>query len=183
VSKKLVASLGIALLISACGVEVPAGYRPSQISSPSASITEIAPSDRGSVIEISGPTLAGGAVSTTDMSGVVVINAWASWCAPCRDEWPIFVDIQKAYPEVNLLGLNEADDPQAAGDFLSEQDGNWPHISDPNQAIAVKADVVQGSYLPGTIVLDKQHRIAAKFIGPVNESDLTRILEQLLAEN
>ena len=182
-SKNLVASLGIALLISACGVEVPAGYRPSQSSVPSASITEIAPSDRGAVIEISGPTLAGGEVSTAGMSGVVVVNAWASWCAPCRDEWPIFVDIKKAYPEVNLLGLNEADDSQAAGDFLSAQGGNWPHISDPNQAIAVKADVVQGSYLPGTIVLDKQHRIAAKFIGPVNELDLTRILEQLLAEN
>jgi thiol-disulfide isomerase/thioredoxin len=183
VSKKLVASLGIALLISACGVEVPAGYRPSQSAAPNVSLIEIAAAERGAPIEISGPKLAGGEVSTTDMTGVVVVNAWASWCAPCREEWPIFVDIQKTYPEVNLLGLNEADDSQAAGDFLSEQDGNWPHISDPNQAIAVKADVVQGSYLPGTIVLDKQHRIAAKFVGPVNESDLTRILEQLLAEN
>jgi peroxiredoxin len=90
--------------------------------------------------------------------------------------------MQQAYPDVNLLGLNEADDKDAAVEFLSSQDGSWPHISDPNQAIAAKFDVVQGSYLPGTIILDKQHRVAAKFVGPVNESDLSRILEQLLAE-
>lgn len=176
------ASLGIALLISACGIEVPAGYRPSESSVPSASIAEIALSDRGGVIEISGPALTGGEVSTADMTGVVVVNAWASWCAPCRDEWPIFVDIQKAYPEVNLLGLNEADDFDAAAEFLASQEGDWLHISDPDQSIAATADVVQGSYLPGTVVLDKQHRIAAKFIGPVNKSDLQRIVSQLLAE-
>jgi hypothetical protein len=65
---------------------------------------------------------------------------------------------------------------------LNSQSGVWQHISDPSQAIAAKADVVQGSYLPGTIVLDKQHRVAAKFIGPVNKEDLSRILNQLAAE-
>jgi thiol-disulfide isomerase/thioredoxin len=182
VIKKLVASLGIAMLISGCGVEIPAGYRPSESSAPSASIIEIAPSDRESAIEISGPTLEGGEVSTDDMSGIVIVNAWASWCPPCREEWPIFVEMQKTYPAVNLLGLNEADDSDAAADFLSTQEGKWPHISDPNQAIAAKFDVVQGSYLPGTLVLDKQHRVAAKFVGPVNESDLSRIIKNLLAE-
>jgi thiol-disulfide isomerase/thioredoxin len=182
VRKKLVASLCFAILITGCGIKVPAGYRPSESSAPSASITEIATNERGAPIEISGTTLEGFQLSTADMTGVVVVNAWASWCAPCRDEWPLFVEIQKTYPEVNLLGLNEADDSKAAADFLSAQDGSWPHISDPNQAIAAKFDVVQGSYLPGTIVLDKQHRIAAKFVGPVNESDLSRIIEKLLAE-
>ncbi len=180
--KKLSASLIAALLITGCGVEIPAGYRPSQSAVPNASITEIPIDQRVEPIEISGPGLDGGTITTEDMSGIVIVNAWASWCPPCREEWPIFVEMQKTYPEVNFLGLNEADDSQAAADFLSEQDGSWPHISDPNQAIAAKFDVVQGSYLPGTVVLDKQHRVAAKFVGPVNESDLSRILEQLLAE-
>jgi len=170
------------MLVTGCGVEIPTGYRPSESAIPNASIIEIAFNERKAPIEISGPGISGGVISTDDMSGVVIVNAWASWCPPCREEWPIFVAMQKTYPKVNLLGLNEADDSQAAADFLSAQDGSWPHISDPNQAIAAKFDVVQGSYLPGTIVLDKQHRIAAKFVGPVNESDLSRILEQLLAE-
>ena len=180
--KKLSASLIAALLITGCGVEIPAGYRPSQSAVPNASITEIPIDQRVEPIEISGPGLDGGTITTEDMSGIVIVNAWASWCPPCREEWPIFVEMQKTYPEVNFLGLNEADDSQAAADFLSEQDGSWPHISDPNQAIAAKFDVVQGSYLPGTVVLDKQQRVAANIVGPVNESDLSRILEQLLAE-
>ncbi len=181
-SKKLVASLCIAILITGCGIKVPAGYRPSQSAAPSASLIEITVNERGTPIEISGPGLYGGVISTKDMSGVVVVNAWASWCAPCREEWPILAEIQSANPTVNLLGLNEADDSDAAADFLSSQEGDWLHISDPDQSIAAKADVVQSSYLPGTVVLDKQHRIAAKFIGPINKSDLQRIIQELLAE-
>jgi thiol-disulfide isomerase/thioredoxin len=182
VIKKLSASLITALLVTGCGGDIPQGYRPSQSAVPNASITEITIDQRAEPIEISGPGPTGGQITTEDMSGIVIVNAWASWCPPCREEWPIFVEIQKTYPEVNLLGLNEADDSQAAADFLSAQDGSWPHISDPNQAIAAKFDVVQSSYLPGTIVLDKQHRVAAKFVGPVTESDLSRIIENLLAE-
>ena len=180
--KKLSASLIAALLITGCGVEIPAGYRPSQSEVPNASITEIAIDQRTEPIEISGPGLTGGQITTEDMSGIVIVNAWASWCPPCREEWPIFVEIQNEFPAVTLLGLNEADDINAANDFLNAQEGSWPHISDPNQSIAIKADVVQGSYLPGTIILDKEHRVAAKFVGPVNQADLTRILDQLASE-
>ena len=180
--KKLSASLIAVALITGCGVEIPAGYRPTESAVPNASITEIAIDQRVEPIEISGPGLNGGQITTEDMPGIVIVNAWASWCPPCREEWPIFVEIQKQYPSINLLGLNEADDADAAADFLTSQEGSWPHISDPNQAIAAKFDVVQGSYLPGTIIMDKQHRVAAMFVGPVNESDLTRILEQLMAE-
>ena len=180
--KKLSASLIAALLVAGCGVDIPQGYRPSESTVPSASLTEIAPDQRAEAIEVSGPGLDGGQVTTDYMPGIVIVNAWASWCPPCREEWPIFVDIQNQYPSINLLGLNEADDAQAAADFLSTQEGSWPHISDPNQAIAAKAGVIQGSYLPGTIILDKQHRVAAKFVGPVNQADLTRILDQLASE-
>lgn len=170
------------MLVTGCGVEIPEGYRPSESAVPNASITEIAIDQRAEPIEISGPGLNGGQVTTADMPGIVIVNAWASWCPPCREEWPIFVEVQQQYPDAHLLGLNEADDAKAAADFLSTQDGNWPHISDPNQAIALKAGVIQGSYLPGTIILDKQHRVAAKFVGPVNQADLTRILDQLASE-
>lgn len=180
--KKLSASLTVVLLVTGCSVEIPQGYRPSQSAVPNASITEIAIDQRVEPIEISGPGLDGSTITTEGMSGIVIVNAWASWCPPCREEWPIFVEIQKQYPAVNILGLNEADDINAAKDFLNSQEGSWPHISDPNQSIAIKDDVVQGSYLPGTIILDKQHRVAAKFIGPINKEDLTRILDQLASE-
>lgn len=180
--KKLVASLCIAILITGCGIKVPAGYRPSQSAVPSASLIEIATAERGAPIEISGTTLEGSQLSTADYQGPIVVNAWASWCAPCRDEWPILVTVKDAYPSVSFLGLNEADDLAAATQFIADVGGNWKHLQDKDNSIALKSGVIQGNFLPGTILLDQQHRIAAKFVGPVNESDLIRILDKLLAE-
>ena len=180
--KRIVAIAIAALLLTGCGVEIPTGYRPTEQSAPSANITEIEIADRQSPVEISGTTLEGNQLSTTDIPGVIVVNAWASWCAPCRDEWPVLVSVAGAYPSINILGLNEADELAAATQFVADLGGNWQHLQDKNQTIATSAGVVEGNFLPGTIVLDNQHRIAAKFVGPVTESDLVRIIEQLLAE-
>jgi thiol-disulfide isomerase/thioredoxin len=181
-SKRIAASVIAVLLIAGCGLKVPAGYRPSDQAAPTVNLTEIAIADRESPIEISGTTLEGNQLSTAAYQGVVVVNAWASWCAPCRDEWPVLVSVSDAYPSVNFLGLNEADDLAAANQFVSEMGGNWKHLQDKDNSIALKTGVIAGNFLPGTIVLDSQHRIAAKFVGPVTESDLKRIVEQLLAE-
>jgi hypothetical protein len=55
-------------------------------------------------------------------------------------------------------------------------------LRDADQLLALESGAISGNFLPGTIVLDKQHRIAAKFVGKVNEPELTQIIEQLLAE-
>jgi thiol-disulfide isomerase/thioredoxin len=180
--KRILASAIAMLLLAGCGIKIPAGYRPSDQSAPAANLSEIAIADRKSPIEISGSTLDGIGLSSADYQGVMVVNAWASWCAPCRDEWPILVSAKDAYPSVNFLGLNEADDLTAANQFIAELGGNWKHIQDENNSIALKAGVIDGLFLPGTIVLDNQHRIAAKFVGPVTQTDLNRILDKLLAE-
>ena len=180
--KRIVASAIAVLLLAGCGLKIPAGYRPSDQAVPTVNLTEIAIADRQSPIEITGTTLEGNQLSTADYQGVVVVNAWASWCAPCRDEWPVLVSVADAYPAVNFLGLNEADDTAAATQFVSEMGGNWKHLQDKDNSIALKTGVIEGNFLPGTIVLDNQHRIAAKFVGPVTEPDLKRIVEQLLAE-
>jgi len=170
------------MLVSSCGIKVPAGYRPSDQAVPTVNVTEIAIADRKSPIEISGTALEGKELSTATYQGVTVVNAWASWCAPCRDEWPILVSVRAAYPTVNFLGLNEADDLAAARQFVADMGGNWEHIQDKDNSIALKKGVIEGNFLPGTIVLDSQHRIAAKFVGPVTESGLKQIVEKLLAE-
>ena len=131
---------------------------------------------------MSGTTLGGLELSTSDLDGIVIVNAWASWCAPCRQEWPTFIEIESAFPQIHLLGLNQADDEDAAKAFVKDAGGNWPHLRDPNQLLAFESGTIAGNFLPGTIVLDKQHRVAAKFVGKVTQPELNQIIEQLLAE-
>jgi hypothetical protein len=55
-------------------------------------------------------------------------------------------------------------------------------LRDTNQLLALESGTISGNFLPGTIVLDKRHRVAAKFVGKVTATELTQIIEQLLAE-
>jgi thiol-disulfide isomerase/thioredoxin len=181
--KKILAGVLTAVLLAGCGVTIPTGYRPPESTTPATSVATFEIAQRQSPIEISGTTLSGQEFSTAELDGIVVVNAWASWCAPCREEWPTFVELESNYPQINLLGLNQADDLSAAKDFVADAGGTWAHLRDVDQLLALESGAISGNFLPGTIVLDKQHRIAAKFVGKVNESELTQIIEQLLAEN
>jgi thiol-disulfide isomerase/thioredoxin len=181
--KRIVAGTLAAFLLTGCGATIPTGYRPPESTTPATSVTTFDVAQRQSPVEISGSTLSGQEFSSAELEGIVIVNAWASWCAPCREEWPTFVEVETNYPDINLLGLNQADDLSAAKDFVSDAGGTWTHLRDPNQLLALESGTISGNFLPGTIVLDKQHRIAAQFIGKVTEPELTRIIEKLLAEN
>ena len=66
------------------------------------------------------PTLEGGTVSLSQFRGSpVLINFWASWCAPCRQEMPMVMRLAKYYPDLQVLLINERDSPPAARGFLS----------------------------------------------------------------
>lgn len=180
---RILAGVLATVLLSGCGVTIPTGYRPPESTTPATSVTTFDVAQRQSPVEISGTTLFGQEFSTAELDGIVVVNAWASWCAPCREEWPTFVELESQYPQVNLLGLNQADDLRAAKEFLKDAGGTWTHLRDTDQLLALESGTISGNFLPGTIVLDKQHRVAAKFVGKVTAPELTQIIEELLAEN
>jgi thiol-disulfide isomerase/thioredoxin len=182
-SKKILVGAIAAVLLAGCGFTIPTGYRPPESAAPTASVTTFELAQRQSPVEISGTTLSGQEFSTTELDGIVVVNAWASWCAPCREEWPTLVELESKYPQVNLLGLNQADDLSAAKEFVADAGGTWTHLRDTDQLLALESGTISGNFLPGTIVLDKQHRVAAKFVGKVTALELSQIIEQLLAEN
>ena len=176
--------LGLAFvaLISGCTFSVPEGYRPMSTPMPSVGLTQIAAQDRGQTINFSGKTLAGDNFELGSITGPIVLNAWASWCTECKDEWPVFVAAQEKYKDVTFVGLNEADDKTAALDFIAKFGGNWTHVFDPDQNIATANKILPGPYLPVTVVLDNQHRIAARIVGGASESELNAILNTLTAE-
>lgn len=181
--KRILAGALAAALLAGCGVTIPTGYRPPESTTPATSVITFDVAQRQSPVEIAGVTLSGQEFSTAELNGIVVVNAWASWCAPCREEWPTFVELVSKYPQIHLLGLNQADDLSAAKEFVADAGGTWTHLRDTDQLLALESGTISGNFLPGTIVLDKQHRVAAKFVGKVTALELSQIIEQLLAEN
>lgn len=99
------------------------------------------------------------------MKGQVwLLNVWASWCAPCREEHPLLVDAARA-KAVPVVGLNYKDDPRAADEWLRK-------LGDPYQAIAVDRDgrvsIDYGVYgVPETFVIDREGVVRLKHIGPL----------------
>ncbi len=83
----------------------------------------------------------------------VVINKWASWCAPCRYEVPFFQEAVVRYGDrVAFLGLNAADEPAPAEGFLEAFPVAYPSYVDPREALA--RDIGAGRGFPVTVFLD-----------------------------
>ncbi len=120
---------------------------------------------------LAGPALDGtGPIDLATYRGrVVVVNFWASWCGPCRDEAPELVSFAKAHPEVQMLSVNTEDAGPAARDFAGKVGWSWPHVFDP-QAAVKNAWAVGG--LPSTFVVDAEGRLRARKLGPTTREEL-----------
>jgi thiol-disulfide isomerase/thioredoxin len=106
--------------------------------------------------------------STVDIGqikGPVLVNVWGSWCGPCKEEMPIFVDFYSKYKEkVSLIGISvEEADVQNARDFVKLYGMSWPNLNDPDGS-------TRGTFgmgVPVTFFIDEQGRVAYKKIGVV----------------
>jgi cytochrome c biogenesis protein CcmG, thiol:disulfide interchange protein DsbE len=85
----------------------------------------------------------------------VVINKWASWCRPCRAEFPIFQQVAtRRGKEVAFIGLNASDKRPAAESFLAERPLPYPSYEDPDEDIA--HDLKVGDLFPMTMFVDRR---------------------------
>lgn len=96
----------------------------------------------------------------------VVINKWASWCGPCRAEFPTFQAVSAELGKrVAFLGLNAGDGPRPAAAFLKQFPTSFPSISDPDLE-ATKALGIGGSYWPTTAFYDASGKQTYAHQGP-----------------
>lgn len=147
------------------------------------------PSERGQLGPLSGPDLMtdGVTVDLADYTGqVVVLNLWGQWCAPCRSEAD---DLERAYEAtrdlgVQFLGINVRD-PQRnkAQDFVVDNQVSYPSIYDPPmRTLTALGGSFPTSVIPSTLVLDRQHRVAAVFLRALLTEDLQPVIERVAAE-
>jgi thiol-disulfide isomerase/thioredoxin len=148
------------------------------------------PDSRGRPGPISGPELTDPSKTVSlddDFAGkVVVINVWGQWCGPCRSEIP---ELQKVYDAtkakgVAFLGIDVRDNNRdAAVDFVVDRKVTFPSIYDPAMRTMI---AFGGKYpttvIPSTVVLDRQHRVAAVFLRELLAEDLRPVVDRLAAE-
>ena len=89
----------------------------------------------------------------------VVVNKWASWCGPCRLEFPFFrSQAEKRKGEVLFIGVNSSDNRKAAEQFLEEEPVPFKHFEDPKLEIAAAFNAVQA--FPSTAFYDLKGKLA-----------------------
>jgi thiol-disulfide isomerase/thioredoxin len=147
------------------------------------------PENRGRPGALAGPELMDPSkrVSLDDFTDkVVVVNVWGQWCGPCRTE---ITQLQKVYDAtrakgVAFLGIDVRDNNRdAARDFIVDRKVTFPSIYDPPMRTMI---AFGGKYpttvIPSTVVLDRQHRVAAVFLRELLAEDLQPVVERLAGE-
>lgn len=98
----------------------------------------------------------------------VVVNVWASWCGPCRFEFPTLQKLSAVYgKKVAFLGVDKQDSNDAAKTFLGEEPVPYPSYSDPNQDIGRAIGAGRG--LPDTAFYDRQGNLVYLKMGPYTD--------------
>ena len=147
------------------------------------------PESRGRPGQLKGPDLMNPnrTVSLDDFAGkVVVVNVWGQWCGPCRAE---IAQLQQVYDAsraqgVAFLGINVRDNQrEAARDFVVDHNVTYPSVYDPAMRTMI---ALGGKYpttvIPSTLVLDRQHRVAAVFLRELLAQDLQPLVQRIATE-
>ncbi|MFD1146843.1 TlpA disulfide reductase family protein [Saccharothrix hoggarensis] len=144
--------------------------------------------ERKGIKGLTGPSLMedGKTISLDDYAGkVVVVNIWGAWCPPCRTEAP---ELQKVQDEAGPLGVQvlgvdvKENSTEGPRDFMRNRQLSYPSIYDESGRAMLSFRGLPPNTVPSTFVLDKQHRVAAAFLGGVIASDLLPLVKELSAE-
>ncbi len=109
---------------------------------------------------------------------VVVVNIWASWCAPCRAEMPLLQEAAASLgDDVVVLGVAADAEPDDARTFLREVGVRYPNVYDANGSIAAALDV---SLYPTTVVFDRIGTVRAVVTGGISEQRLAGLVTDAL---
>lgn len=109
---------------------------------------------------------------------VVVLNFWASWCVPCKQENPALTRVWERYrmSEVVLLGIVYQDTTEAALDYTRRMGNTWPSVIDVEGRTAIAYGVFG---IPETYFVGPDGVIAGRHIGPIDEETLIKGIEEL----
>jgi thiol-disulfide isomerase/thioredoxin len=130
------------------------------------------------------PTRSGTALSLSGLKGqVVMLNFWASWCGPCKQEMPLLEQMYKRYSSLGftLIGINVETDSKAAEQVLAQIPVSFPVLFDRENQVSKLYSV---SAMPSSVFIDRQGNLRTLHQGykPGDEAEYTRQIRALLKE-
>ncbi|MFB6825738.1 TlpA family protein disulfide reductase [Streptomyces virginiae] len=188
-----VATLAGALTLSACGGsdggKKVSGSGGNYVTGASG-ISTVSQAERTEAPKLDGETVRDETLDTTTLKGkVVVLNVWGSWCPPCRNEAKYFATVSKEYADagkdVAFVGINTRDNSKQSAISFEENYGiTYPSLYDPAGKLMLRfpKGTLNPNAIPSTIILDKDGRIAARTLAPINDEQLRSMIDPVLAE-
>jgi cytochrome c biogenesis protein CcmG/thiol:disulfide interchange protein DsbE len=125
-------------------------------------------------------TLDGGRLSLAELRGsAVVLNFWASWCIPCREEAPLLTAADANYGPrgVRVLGVVYQDSAENTRDFMRRYGQTYPGLLDPDGRTAIDYGVFG---IPETFFIDASGVVSSRQVGAVTEAELRRKIEAIV---
>ncbi|HEX6500429.1 MAG TPA: TlpA disulfide reductase family protein [Micromonosporaceae bacterium] len=158
--------------------------RPATTAADSGGFTVFPAGQRQPAPQVTGDLLDGGRYDMSAHHGdVIVINFWASWCAPCRVEAADLEAVHQATRDsgVEFLGINSHDERDKATAFTQARRIDYPSIYDPAGRLGLDFDVPPTTF-PTTFVIDREGKIAAVIRTSVRQDQLAPVVQRIAGE-
>lgn len=162
----------LAVLAAACTSVAGAESQP---------VATFAEADRVPLPDIAATTIDGEELALADLDGPVLVNFWASWCGPCKEEAPHLNALAEQYgDQLTVLGVNTRDPDLVNAQTFARANGlAFPSLFDPDQAVAAAFGDRGPVGMPTTLLLDAEHRVAVRFYGAVRARDVVPHLAEV----
>jgi len=122
-------------------------------------------------------------VSLDDYRGrVVLVNLWATWCPPCKEEMPVFQAFYEQYKKdgFDIVAINDGDPKQSVEEFVDDYKLTFPIWLDPTYTATQKAFRTAG--LPSSYVIDRQGTVRLTWVGGIKRDVLEQYVIPILTE-
>lgn len=131
-------------------------------------------------IDLSLKDVRGNPVHLRDLRGkVVLINYWASWCSPCREEMPLLNAFYEDHQSegFTVIAINASESPEEAARYIEEHGYTFPVWSDPPGNSMIEFGL---NGLPASMLLDREGRLRKVWLGPLTQEMLDKVVLPLL---